>query len=354
MDYFLLKNLPEPLLDWYGKHRRILPWREEPTPYRVWISEIMLQQTRVEAALPYFQRFLEVLPTVEDLAEAPEEQLMKLWEGLGYYSRVRNLQKSAKIIVDEYKGEIPHDYGKLLKLPGIGEYTAGAISSIAFGLPEPAVDGNVLRICSRICGDDSDITAAAVKKQYRELLRPLYAGVSAGDFTQALMELGATICLPNGAPLCMDCPTASFCSARGEGEPTKYPVKAEKKPRKIENRTVFIVEQNGKFLLRKRPAKGLLANMWELPNCLQSDEMTLPSAKSCGSAKHIFSHIEWHMEGKWIQLAEHRDAPQGYIWATAKELQETYALPSAFAAFTKQILAKSSEMCYNIENNTQS
>ena len=343
MNHSNLKLLPAPLLEWYSKHRRILPWRENPLPYSVWLSEIMLQQTRVEAALPYFHRFLEALPNVQSLADAPEELLLKLWEGLGYYSRVRNLQKAARVIVEEHGGEIPGNYEELLKLPGIGDYTAGAISSIAFGLPEPAVDGNVLRICTRICGDPSDISSAKVKKQYRELLRPLYEGVSAGELTQALMELGAMVCLPNGAPLCMDCPAQAFCSARAEGEPLKYPVKPAKKPRKIEKRRVYIVECQGKFLLCKRADQGLLAGMWELPNCLQSErlfsEIPYEHEENCGYAKHIFSHIEWHMEGCWLKLS-YPITEDNCLWVTAEELRELHALPSAFSAFVRQILDK--------------
>ncbi len=335
-----LKKLPAPLLDWYGRERRILPWREEPTPYRVWLSEIMLQQTRVEAALPYFHRFLEALPTVEALAAAPEEQLLKLWEGLGYYSRVRNLQKAAKQVMEQYGGQLPADYEQLRSLPGIGDYTAGAIASIAFGLPEAAVDGNVLRICSRICGDERDMTSQKIKKEYRERLLPLYEGVVAGDLTQALMELGATVCLPNGAPLCEACPARDFCAAYEEGEALKYPFKAPKKPRKIQERKVYILRCGERILLHRRPEKGLLAGLWELPNCLKEESCGLPfdleGAVAVGRGKHVFSHIEWHMEGYELEV-EAAPLPEGYIWATAAELGEVYALPSAFSAFRDRL-----------------
>ncbi len=342
MEQKKLEHIAAPLLDWYGRERRILPWREEPTPYRVWLSEIMLQQTRVEAALPYFYRFVAALPDVESLAQAEEEQLLKLWEGLGYYSRVRNLQKAAKVLVEEMNGRLPADYEQLRKLPGIGDYTAGAIASIAFGLPEPAVDGNVLRICSRICGDGRDMGSQKVKSQYRELLRPLYSGqpgVKAGDLTQALMELGATVCLPNGAPRCENCPARDFCVAHAEGEPLKYPFKTPKKPRKVEERKVYLLRFGEKLLLHRRGAKGLLAGLWELPNCLAGEEASLPfstvGAKPLGKAKHIFSHIEWRMEGFALEAAEELSLGEDYLWVSGEELAKDVALPSAFAPFLK-------------------
>ncbi len=332
-----LKQLAAPLLHWYAENRRILPWREDPQPYRVWISEIMLQQTRVEAALPYFERFVKNLPDVYALAVAPEEQLLKLWEGLGYYSRVRNLQKAAQLIVSEYNGQLPSDYETLLTLPGIGEYTAGAISSIAFGKASPAVDGNVLRICSRICADSSNIMSTKVRKDYRRRLLPLYEGVSAGDLTQALMELGATVCLPNGEPLCQRCPAQTFCMAHAKGNPLNYPVKPAKKARKIEKRIVWLISADDKVLLHRRAEKGLLAGLWELPNCLLDSalDLNLPyeQSETCGQAAHIFSHIEWHMEGRKLLLSEPFPVNENWRWVTADELRQEVALPSAFDAF---------------------
>ena len=342
MEYSLPQNLAPLLLDWYEENRRILPWREDPQPYRVWVSEIMLQQTRVEAVLPYFARFMEALPSISALAAAPEEQLLKLWEGLGYYSRVRNLQKAAKIVMEQHDGQLPSDYDALLKLPGIGEYTAGAIRSIAFGQPEPAVDGNVLRICSRICADERDSTSPAFKKHYREALRPLYPNDRAAEFTQALMELGATVCLPNGAPLCRRCPLQHCCAANLEENQLAFPVKPAKKQRKIENRTVWLIRCGEKILLHKRPSKGLLAGLWEFPNTLNGEELPLPisteNAADCGTAKHIFSHIEWHMNGKNLAISREISTDESYIWVSAQQLREEYAVPSAFAAFTKQLL----------------
>lgn len=337
----ILKQLPAPLLDWYHQHRRILPWREDPQPYRVWISEIMLQQTRVEAVLPYYERFLTALPDVWALASASEEQLLKLWEGLGYYSRVRNLQKAAQVIVSEYNGQLPSDYESLLSLPGIGEYTAGAISSIAFGCPSPAVDGNVLRICTRICADPSNIRFAKVKKQYREQLQPLYDGVNAGDFTQALMELGATVCLPNGVPLCRHCPAQDFCLAHRQGGELDYPVKAAKKARKIEQRRVWLIT-NGEdqLLLHRRGSKGLLAGMWELPNALETETLpfALNDAQPCGTVVHIFSHIEWHMSGFQAYRKPMPLLSEDWRWVSREDLRNEIALPSAFEAFLRVYL----------------
>ena len=252
-DYSRLSRLPAPLLQWYRANRRILPWREDPRPYRVWVSEIMLQQTRVEAVLPYYERFLRELPDIPALAAAPEEQLLKLWEGLGYYSRVRNLQKAARVVCEQYGGKLPGDYEAVKALPGIGEYTAGAICSIAFGLPTPAVDGNVLRVVCRITGDETPVDSPALKRRCREELAPLYPEGAAGDFTQALMELGAMVCLPGGAPRCGECPAREFCAACASGDPERLPVKPPKKPRRIEQRRVWVVLSPAGVLLHRRP-----------------------------------------------------------------------------------------------------
>ncbi len=339
--YENLKPLPAPLLSWYEKNRRILPFREDPQPYHIWLSEIMLQQTRVEAALPYYERFLEALPHVRALAEADEATLLKLWEGLGYYSRVRNLQKAAQIIVKEHGGVIPSEYEELLALPGIGEYTAGAISSIAYGKAEPAVDGNVLRIVSRICADSSNIASAKTKSACRMALKPLYPEGRAGDFTQALMELGAMVCLPNGAPRCDVCPAMDFCLAHQQGKELDFPVKPPKKSRKIEERVVYILRFGEKILLHQRAKKGLLAGIWELPNTLKGDGLPFPISgemrRELGAAKHIFSHIEWHMEAVEYHLSEEISAAEGWQWFSVDEIKESIALPSAFSAYVKEL-----------------
>lgn len=362
------------LLHWYDYNRRILPWREEPTPYHVWVSEIMLQQTRVEAVRGYYDRFLASLPDVKALAEAEEEVLLKLWEGLGYYNRVRNMQKAARILVEQYGGEMPADYEAIRLLPGIGEYTAGAIASIAFGLPYPAVDGNVLRVLSRITGSEEDIAKDKTKQAVREdLLRVM--PIRSGDFNQSLMELGATVCLPNGKPLCEQCPVMHLCTAFHEGRETELPVKSGKKERRIEKRTVYLIFCGEKVMLHRREKKGLLAGLWEFPNALaegqgvEADELqamlreeltgrwpddikvTVTKGKK---AKHIFSHIEWHMEGICIQadseelperliafaegLTGKKKAPEDAVFATTSELKDRYAVPSAFEAYVKEIL----------------
>ena len=256
-----MENIAPALLDWFYKNRRILPFREDPTPYHVWLSEVMLQQTRVSAALPYYERFLAALPDIPALAACDEEKLHKLWEGLGYYSRVRNLQKAAEIVCEQYGGQLPADYAALRALPGIGDYTAGAIASISFGIPVPAVDGNVLRVFSRLYNDPGVITDPKVKKAFTARVMEHQPPEKAGDYNQALMELGALVCVPNGAPLCDVCPLAGLCQARAAGTTAALPQKAKPKPRKVLPVTVALVESPAGFLVQQRPAKGLLAGL---------------------------------------------------------------------------------------------
>ena len=326
-----LAQLPARLLAWYDASARVLPWRENPTPYRVWVSEIMLQQTRVEAVKPYYDRFLEAFPTVEDLAAAPEERVLKLWEGLGYYSRARNLQRAAQVVVERYQGQVPTSFEALRSLPGVGDYTAGAIASIAFGIPVPAVDGNVLRVAARITGDSGDITSPAMKKKVTAALQAVIPTGEPGNFNQAMMELGATVCLPNGAPLCEKCPAASFCRALREDRIGELPVKAPKKARRIEERRVYLIFSDDGVALRRRPGKGLLAGLWEYPNELAGEE-TIPAAlglspadlELVGTGRHIFTHIEWHMTAYTVR-AEALDLPQGWVWADREALAREYA-----------------------------
>ena len=333
-----LEQLPIPLLEWYGEHARKLPWRDAPTAYHVWVSEIMLQQTRVAAVLDYYRRFMEAAPTVQDLARMPDEQLMKLWQGLGYYSRARNLKRAAEQIVEQFGGEFPSRYEDIRSLPGIGDYTAGAISSIAFGQPVPAVDGNVLRVVSRLMADEADITLPATKRQVAEKLGDVIPVAQPGQFNQAMMELGATVCIPNGAPLCHKCPAAEFCLARQRNLTDKLPVKAPKKDRRVEERTVFLIFFEKKVALHKRPAKGLLAGLWEFPNELAPGDNALKSWGIAGTAtpgdtgRHIFSHIEWHMRAVMVE-AEGDVLPEGWVWANRQELEHRYAVPNAFRAF---------------------
>ena len=328
-----LETLVLPLLVWYREKARVLPWRSHPTPYHVWVSEIMLQQTRVHAVLDYYKRFLEALPAVADLAACPPDHLMKLWQGLGYYSRARNLQKAAQVIMTDHGGEFPIDYAAIRALPGVGDYTAGAISSIAFGLPEPAVDGNVLRVVTRITGDRRDVTRPETKKAVTEALRAVMPLDCPGDFNQALMELGATVCLPNGAPLCDGCPAKDFCAARREGTAQELPVKPPKRERRVEERTVYIIFREGKVALRKRPEKGLLAGLWEYPN--EPSPWPCPVAGAvefAATGKHIFTHMEWHMTAYTV-AAQGEDLPEGWVWADRGELAGRYSVPSAFAPF---------------------
>lgn len=262
----MLNEIVQPLISWYRQNKRILPWRDQKNAYYTWVSEIMLQQTRVEAVKPYFLRFIGELPDVKALAECPEEKLMKLWEGLGYYNRVRNMQNAAQTVVSEYSGILPVSYEELLALKGIGSYTAGAIASIAYDIPVPAVDGNVLRVFSRITEDRQDIMKQSVRRQVEEKLLEIMPKEAPGDFNQALMELGAVVCVPNGPARCTECPIAEFCRAYHHGTVDELPVKAPKKKRTIENRTVFVIQDGERTAIHKRPEEGLLAGLYELPN----------------------------------------------------------------------------------------
>ena len=343
-----LKEIVEPLIRWFRENKRDLPWRQTKDPYAVWVSEIMLQQTRVEAVKPYYIRFLQTLPTVKDLANADEEVILKLWEGLGYYSRVRNMQKAAIQIMEDFGGVFPANQKDLLSLKGIGPYTAGAVGSIAFGLPIPAVDGNVLRVMSRITADASDISLQITKKEWESRLAEIMPQECAGDLNQALMELGAMVCLPNGAPKCEICPARMMCEAYKNGLTEILPVRAKKKARKIEERTVLLLFQNGKAALRKRADTGLLASLWEFPSVLGNlDEagvsLTLAqmglSAKSIeptGSAKHIFTHIEWDMKGYFADVTGETD---DLFWTDAAAF-DAAAIPTAFKKFAALVRAR--------------
>lgn len=309
----------------------------------------MLQQTRIEAVLPYYRRFIDALPTISDLAAAPTELLLKLWEGLGYYSRVRNMQKAALVMVDKYGGELPDDYDALLALPGIGAYTAGAIASIAYDIPVPAVDGNVMRVLARLTADHTDVLSNEGKKKFTALAWELIPEHQAGRFNQALMELGETVCVPHGDPLCELCPLRGECEAyRLEGA-SSLPVRIKKTTRRIENRQVALVRIDGQtptVLLHKRPDKGLLADLWELPNTLSSDPLdSLPDVwrgrcvkvEELPAAKHLFSHIEWRMNGAIYSLEGVDILPPDFAVANLSALQTAFPLPSAFRAYADVI-----------------
>ena len=347
-----MENISPALLEWFYKNRRSLPFREDPTPYHVWLSEVMLQQTRVSAVLPYYYRFLEALPDISALAACEEEKLHKLWEGVGYYSGVRNLQKAATLVCAQYGGQLPADYAALLALPGIGEYTAGAIASISFGLPVPAVDGNVLRVFSRLYNDPGVITEPAVKKAFTARVMEHQPPEKAGDYNQALMELGALVCVPNGAPLCGQCPLAEVCRARAAGTTAQLPQKAKPKPRKIVPVTLALVESPAGFLVQQRPQKGLLAGLWqpvlwEDEHLLQAEVLARLAAlgldtgtaapAALPAAKHIFTHIEWLMSGVQLRVAA-QSAPAGYVWASREQLRTAYTLPGAFRAYKPLLL----------------
>lgn len=337
-------SLAERLLGWYAAGHRALPWRQDHEPYHVWLSEIMLQQTRVEAVKGYYARFLSELPDIAALAACEENRLTKLWEGLGYYSRVRNLQKAARVIMTQHGGEFPRDYAAIRALPGVGDYTAGAVASICFDAPEPAVDGNVLRVLSRVTQDEAPVTRPAVKKAYEAALRPAYEKNPGkrSELTQSLMELGACVCVPNGAPKCAACPLREICCAGESGAWSRLPVKEAKKPRRVEEKTVFFLQCGGQYAVRRRPETGLLAGLWELPNVegTLSAQQALALLDSWGlvpeeltrtrERTHIFTHVEWHMRCYDIRVS----APVGsFTWVSGERFRQDIALPSAFRIF---------------------
>ena len=346
----------QPLLKWFEVSARTMPWRSNPEPYWVWVSEIMLQQTRVEAVRAYFDRFIAALPNIESLANIEDEKLMKLWEGLGYYSRARNLKKAAIVCVEQYHGELPRTYEALLKLPGIGSYTAGAIASIAYEQEVPAVDGNVLRVISRLLAWEEDITKQSVKRKMEAALLELMKRVHPNPrtFTAALMELGALVCIPNGAPCCMECPWKSICLARIQKKVERIPVKKKKIVRKIEERTVFLIQDGDLTAIKKRPSTGLLAGLYELPNIegfyseqevkrIWEEKLKLPlTVERLKDGKHIFSHIEWHMQAYRViipKILEQnkllREQEGELFFVTQEELNTNYALPNAFKTWKK-------------------
>lgn len=340
-----LEEIVEPLLEWYQENKRILPWRENKTPYCIWISEIMLQQTRIEAVKKYYARFMRELPNIQELANVLEERLLKLWEGLGYYNRARNLQKAAKTIEEKYEGKMPSTYAELITLSGIGEYTAGAIASIAYNERIPAVDGNVLRVISRVLASNKDVLLPETKKEVTEQLKQLMEkqnkDFQAGDFNEALMELGELVCLPNGAPKCQECPLQRICIANEKGVVQELPVREKKLKRKEQDKTVFLlVSQEGKMAIRKKNEKGVLNGMYELPNnegrieelkdieeVLKQWNLKGMKIENIGEHQHIFTHITWKMMAYRIIVEKENEE---FIWISKKQLEKDYALPTAF------------------------
>ena len=347
MEHTDLKRAAASVILWYAQYKRDLPWRKGRDPYRIWVAEIMLQQTRIEAVIPYYERFLAELPDIASLAAVPEDRLLKLWEGLGYYSRARNLKKAAQMIQEQYGGIMPQTAAELKKLPGIGDYTAGSIASIAFGEPEPAVDGNVMRVLMRLQASGRDIMDPKNRKETGAKLKEVYPqGEPAALLTEGLMELGERICVPIGQPLCGACPAAAFCLAHANGDELRYPVRSAKKDRRIEEKTVLLLENEGCYALQKRPAEGLLGGLWGLPvleghlkeqeilETLKTVGLEPVSTDPCGSAKHIFTHIEWRMQGWTVTCAKRTE---DYVWATTEQIRSEYSIPTAFKAFKSLI-----------------
>ena len=344
----LLQEAVPHLVSWYCENKKEYPWRLDATPYHVWVSEIMLQQTRIEAALEYYLRFTRELPSVKALAEVDDERLMKLWQGLGYYSRARNLKKAAIKVMEEHGGVLPDSAEALKKLPGIGDYTAGAIASIAYHKSEPAVDGNVLRVISRLIASPEDIMLPATKKNVTSLLRKVYpTGEEAALLTEGLMELGEQICIPNGEPRCAICPLAAYCRAYAEGKTAEIPLREVKKEKRKEEKTVLLLRsQEGRYAIQKRGEKGLLANMWEfvtldgryaegnVESYLTEQGFLVERIVHCGEAEHIFTHIVWKMQGFSVTVA---NEVGDYLWKSREEIGLDFAIPSAYRYYLKQL-----------------
>ncbi len=328
------------LLGWYRENARVLPWRGSKNPYLVWVSEIMLQQTRVEAVKERYGQFVAVFPEVQSLADSDEDVLLKLWEGLGYYSRARNMRKAARVIMERFGGTFPPSYEELKKLPGVGEYTAGAVSSIAFGIPVPAIDGNVLRVLARYSAEEGIVSDPAVRKKFRCRLLAVIPKDDPGTFNQALMELGATVCLPSGTPRCGFCPVAASCQAHSMKKETSYPKKAEIRGRKVEEKTVFVLKKDGGVFGYRRPPEGLLASLYQLPDTKGrlSAEQMLQQIESWGlipngeirvfRRKHVFTHIEWQMLVCSVSVTNDETAgiPDGWIILDPS----VHSLPTAY------------------------
>ncbi|MDP5275035.1 A/G-specific adenine glycosylase [Chengkuizengella axinellae] len=364
-------NFVKELLSWFRENKRDLPWRKNKNPYHIWISEIMLQQTRVDTVIPYFENFIDKFPTIEALANAPEEDVLKAWEGLGYYSRARNLHSAVKEVKASYGSVVPDNPKDISSLKGVGPYTAGAVLSIAYDKPEPAVDGNVMRVLSRYFLIEEDITKVSTRTAMEKIIREIIPSDAASDFNQGLMELGALVCTPK-SPKCTTCPVMEHCDARLQGKEEALPIKKKAKPPKLEQRLVAFIEgtgtNEGKILIRQRPGKGLLAGMWELPHYLTEnplkdwmgseelnedfviDQYALETGTELGSGQwmldinHVFSHILWDMkvyqfteshsliEKEAIQLSsEYR-----YAWISLDEVDE-YVFPNVFLRIFKEV-----------------
>ena len=354
-DREIIERAAAALVGWYRQNRRDLPWRREPTPYHVWISEIMLQQTRIEAVLGYYSRFLAALPDLPALAAVEEDRLLKLWEGLGYYSRVRNLRKAAREVMDRFGGEIPGTVSELIGLPGIGQYTAAAIASIAFGERIPAIDGNLLRIYARLEMYEENIRTPAAHRKAAAFFEDLMPEMTAekrtdnpcGNFNQALMDLGNAVCLPMGAPYCDKCPAAIFCRIHREkpGRETDLPIIPSAKEKKTELLTVFMIRNGEKTAVAKRPSRGLLAGLYEFPNAagglddreavawLRKNHVEPVRIRRICDAEHIFTHKKWVMRGYEVIADPFAESPVPFIMADEEEITGKYCIPSAFSRY---------------------
>jgi A/G-specific adenine glycosylase len=338
----------EELLYWYDNEYILLPWRNDQDPYKIWVSEIMLQQTRVEAVIPYFERFIKRLPTVKDLAEIEEDELMKLWQGLGYYRRVKNMQAAAKQIMQDFHGVMPKTMKDLLTLKGIGEYTAGAIASIAYDEVAPAVDGNVLRIFARLYAVKENLRNTKVRKKVGDLYKPFLPKNRPGDFNQALMDLGRKICIPSKNPRCEECPLASNCLAYRHDLQGEIPFLEKKKARKKENITILVFHKDDKIWIRKRPNEGLLSSLYEyttlkghktLEEVASYGERTVKGIVKMPDSKHIFSHIEWSMIGYFVEVDQDKMDDQG-MFVSMDDLKNKYSIPTAFKRYTTWLLKR--------------
>ena len=330
------------ILSWYKKSRREMPWREEPTPYRIWISEIMLQQTRVDTVIPYFNNFMSRYPTVESLASSEENELMKYWEGLGYYSRIKNIRKTAIELVQNHQAKLPESFEELLKLKGIGEYTASAIASEAFGVKVPAVDGNVFRVFARLTGFREDIREAKSQEKLKVAVREVLPEKEIGDFNQGLIELGALICIPKGSPKCELCPVKEFCGSYRDNLQDEIPFRSKARKRTVQERTVFLIQCGDRFAVRKRDEGTLLEGLFEIPNregfytpeegksVVEEMGFTVKDLHMIRDKKVVFTHIEWILQGYYFHVVEENNA---FLFETKENLLKNYALASAFIGY---------------------
>ncbi|WP_430708794.1 A/G-specific adenine glycosylase [Paenalkalicoccus suaedae] len=334
------------LLEWYDREKRDLPWRRERDPYRIWVSEIMLQQTKVDTVIPYYERFMSQFPTVDALADADEEQVLKAWEGLGYYSRARNLHAAVKEVQSAYGGVVPNSEEEIHKLRGVGPYTAGAILSIAYNIPAPAVDGNVMRVLSRIFAIYDDIAKPATRKRFETIIREIISTSRASDYNQALMELGAMICTPT-KPACLLCPVQAHCQAREQGVQELLPVKAKKKkPKSVTLQAYVLITEDGRFIVEKRPETGLLANLWQFPTALDGETMEkflenygvdIIKSENTQRVRHVFSHIIWEMDVYRVQISGQPKLMDRQELVTLEEISEK-AFPVSHQKIIKETL----------------